>query len=375
MKIPYLKLETVHNGIKEELKTKFENVLEKEWFIQGEECTKFEEEFAKFCGGKYCIGVGNGLDAIRMILEAYEIGVGDEVIVPANTFIATVLAVSYVGATPVLVDADLESCNIDIAKIEEKITEKTKAIIVVHLYGRVVEMDAVNVLAQKYGLKVIEDSAQAHGAVYNGKCTGNLGNAAAFSFYPGKNLYAFGEGGSVPCHKKEYFDTITVMKNQGCAVRYYHDMIGYNYRMSNIVAGIGRGQMIHLEEHKALKKKIYEQYKAAFADIEEITMNPMNPDGDSNCWLSCITLAEGCKVTPNQIMDALEAENMESRPIWKPMHLQPVFEGYDFISAVDGEVSIGEDIFNRGLCLPSDIKNTKEDMEHIISIVRGCFDR
>ena len=159
------------------------------------------------------------------------------------------------------------------------------------------------------------------------------------------------------------------------ARHYQHSNIGYNYRMSNIVAGIGRGQMLHLEEHKAIKKRIYEQYKAAFADIEEITMNPMNPDGDSNCWLSCMTLSEGCKVTPNQIMDALEAENIESRPIWKPMHLQPVFEKYDFISAVEGDISVGEDIFNRGLCLPSDIKNTEEDMANIISIVRGCFDR
>ena len=145
--------------------------------------------------------------------------------------------------------------------------------------------------------------------------------------------------------------------------------------MSNVVAGIGRGQMLHLEEHKAIKKKIYEQYKAAFADIEEITMNPMNPNGDSNCWLSCMTLAEGCKVTPNEIMDALEAQNMESRPIWKPMHLQPVFEKYDFITAVEGAMSVGEDIFNRGLCLPSDIKNTEEDMVNIISIVRRCFGR
>ena len=159
------------------------------------------------------------------------------------------------------------------------------------------------------------------------------------------------------------------------ARHYQHSHIGYNYRMSNIVAGIGRGQMLHLEEHKAIKKKIYEQYKAAFADIREITMNPMNPDGDSNCWLSCLTLAPGCKVTPNQIMDALEAENMESRPIWKPMHLQPVFEKYDFISVVDGDISVGEDIFNRGLCLPSDIKNTDEDMAQIIRIVRGCFGR
>ena len=151
--------------------------------------------------------------------------------------------------------------------------------------------------------------------------------------------------------------------------------------MSNITAGIGRGQLLHLEEHKALKKKIYQQYKEAFADIPELSMNPMNPDGDANCWLSCALIEEGCGVTPDMVMDALAEENIESRPIWKPMHLQPVFEGYDFITATgskldgqDGE-SVSQDIFGRGLCLPSDIKNTPEDMEQIIRIVRKCFGR
>lgn len=157
------------------------------------------------------------------------------------------------------------------------------------------------------------------------------------------------------------------------ARHYQHSQIGYNYRMSNITAGIGRGQLLHLEEHKALKKAIYEKYREAFSDIEEIRMNPLNPDGDANCWLSCITLESGSKVTPDMIMDALAAENIESRPIWKPMHLQPVFADYDFISLSEETVSVAEDIFNRGVCLPSDIKNTDEDMQLIISVIRKCF--
>ena len=170
---------------------------------------------------------------------------------------------------------------------------------------------------------------------------------------------------------------------------YQHTQIGFNYRMSNIVAGIGRGQLLHLDEHVALKQTIYNQYKEAFSDIEEITMNPLNPDGEANCWLSCMTLAKGCKVSPNQIMEALAAENIESRPIWKPMHLQPVYADYDFFTKEGlctaekdcnvgvGDIttpdSIGADIFNRGMCLPSDIKNTSEDMEKIIGIVRSFF--
>lgn len=260
MKIPYLKLETVHDGIKDELKKKFESVLDKEWFIQGEECNKFEEEFAKFCGAKYCIGVGNGLDAIRMILEAYEIGVGDEVIVPANTFIATVLAVSYVGATPVLVDADLESCNIDISKIEEKITEKTKAIIVVHLYGRVVEMEEINKLAQKYNLKVIEDSAQAHGAIYNGKCTGNLGDAAAFSFYPGKNLGALGDGGAVTTNDKELADKVRAICTYGSFKKYVHEYKGCNSRLDEMQAAFLRVKLEKLATWNRERQQIAEYY-------------------------------------------------------------------------------------------------------------------
>lgn len=156
------------------------------------------------------------------------------------------------------------------------------------------------------------------------------------------------------------------------ARHYQHSQIGYNYRMSNVVAGIGRGQLLSLEEHKRRKKEIYAQYKEAFSDIPEISMNPLNADGDANCWLSCMLIAEGCGVTPDMVMDALESENIESRPIWKPMHLQPVFAEYDFIT-VQAEGSVAEDIFARGLCLPSDIKNTQEDMEQIIRIIKGLF--
>ncbi|MBR4084720.1 MAG: DegT/DnrJ/EryC1/StrS family aminotransferase [Lachnospiraceae bacterium] len=260
MKIPYLNLATIHDPIKEELKEKFNQVLDSEWFIQGTACTKFEEEFAAYCGAKYCVGVGNGLDAIRVILQAYGIGEGDEVIVPANTFIATVLAVSYVGATPVLVDADEKTYNIDISKIEEAITDKTKAIIVVHLYGRVVDVNAVRKIADKYGLKVIEDSAQAHGAVCEGKRTGNLGDAAAFSFYPGKNLGALGDGGAVTTNDKALADNIRAICTYGSFEKYNHQFKGCNSRLDEVQAALLSVKLKCLEGWNEERKSIAEQF-------------------------------------------------------------------------------------------------------------------
>lgn len=260
MKIPYLNLAPIHNPIKGELKDKFNEVLEREWFIHGEECPKFENAFAEFCGVKHCIGVGNGLDAIRVILQAYDIGAGDEVIVPANTFIATVLAVSYVGATPILVDADINTYNIDISKIEEKINKRTKAIIVVHLYGRVVDMDPVLALAAKYNLKVIEDSAQAHGAVYKGKRTGNLGDAAAFSFYPGKNLGALGDGGAVTTNDETLAKKIRAICNYGSFIKYQHLFKGCNSRLDEVQAGLLSVKLPHLADWNEARKDIAEKY-------------------------------------------------------------------------------------------------------------------
>ena len=254
--------------------------------------------------------------------------------------------------------------------------------IVVHLYGTPAKLDEIMEICNRHQVPLIEDAAESLSSTYKGKHTGTFGRVGIYSFNGNKIITTSG-GGMLVSEDEEITKKATFLATQARdpARHYQHSHIGYNYRMSNITAGIGRGQLLHLEEHKALKKAIYSQYKKAFADILEITLNPMNPDGDANCWLSCMTIAKGCSVTPDMIMDALEKENIESRPIWKPMHLQPVFEGYDFITATgskldgqDGE-SVSQDIFGRGLCLPSDIKNTPEDMEQIIRIVRKCFGR
>ena len=277
MYIPYLKLETVHAAIKGELRDKFESVLNNEWFIQGKECHEFENKFAEYCGAKYCIGVGNGLDAIRVILQAYEIGAGDEVIVPANTFIATVLAVSYVGAVPVLIDADINSYNIDTKKIENKISDKTKAIIAVHLYGRTAGMDAIRELAGKYNLKVIEDSAQAHGAIYKGKKAGNLGDAAAFSFYPGKNLGALGDGGVVVTSDKELADKVRAICTYGSYKKYDHQLKGCNSRLDEMQAAFLSVKLDHLDDWNAQRKQIAEFYNLNIHN-EKLTLPILQED-------------------------------------------------------------------------------------------------
>lgn len=260
MKVPYLDLSMIHNPLREELQCAFEEVLDREWFIRGVYGEKFEEAYAKYCGIKYCVGVGNGLEAIRLILLALGIGPGDEVIVPANTFIATVLAITQVGATPVFVDANKDSYNIDTSKIEEAITEKTKAIIAVHLYGRLADMESVCNIAHKYKLKVIEDSAQAHGAEKNGRRAGNFGDAAAFSFYPGKNLGCLGDGGAVVTNDVNLADKVRALGNYGSEEKYNHLYKGCNSRLDEIQAALLLKKLPYLNGWNEERRKIAHQY-------------------------------------------------------------------------------------------------------------------
>lgn len=342
----------------------------------GPNVNELEKEIAAYAGTKAAAALSAGTAAIHLALKLADVKPGDIVFVSDLTFSATCNPICYEKATPVFIDSEPDTWNMSpeaLRKAFEKYPD-AKAVVCVYLYGTPAKIDELMAICEEHKVPFVEDAAESLGATYKGKQTGTFGKFGIYSFNGNKIITTSG-GGMLVSEDEEAIAKARFLSTQArdAARHYQHSQIGYNYRMSNIVAGIGRGQMLHLEEHKALKKKIYEQYKEAFADIEEITMNPMNPDGDANNWLSCMTIAPGCMVTPNDVMDALEAENIESRPIWKPMHLQPVFEECDFISVTDQKVSVGEDIFNRGLCLPSDIKNTKEDMEHIISIVRGCF--
>lgn len=342
----------------------------------GPNVTKFEEEMAAYTGSGYAAALSAGTAAIHLAIKLLGIKQDDVVFVSSLTFSATCNPICYEKAKPVFIDSEPDTWNMS-PKALRKAFEKypnPKAVILVHLYGTPAKLDEIMEICAEHNVPLIEDAAESLGSTYKGKMTGTFGRIGIYSFNGNKIITTSG-GGMMVSKEEALTKEATNLATQArdAARHYQHSKIGYNYRMSNVVAGIGRGQLLHMEEHKSIKNAIYKQYADAFADMEDISMNPMNPDGDANNWLSCILLKEGCKVTPNQIMDALEAENIESRPIWKPMNLQPVFADCDFFNHNDEGISVGEDIFNRGVCMPSDIKNTPEDMELIIQTVRKLF--
>jgi dTDP-4-amino-4,6-dideoxygalactose transaminase len=260
MKVPFLDLKAAHAELGMSLRAGFERVMESGWFIQGNELSSFEREFAVYCGTEHCVGVGNGLDALHLILRAFGIGPGDEVIVPTNTFIATWLAVSYAGATPVPVEPDAQTHNINAKLLETAVTPKTRAIIAVHLYGQPAEMDAIQVVARKHQLTLIEDAAQAHGATFAGKRAGSLGDAAGFSFYPGKNLGALGDAGAVTTNDAALAKEIRLLRSYGSTKRYQHDLAGYNTRLDEMQAAFLRTKLPHLERWNERRREIAHRY-------------------------------------------------------------------------------------------------------------------
>jgi dTDP-4-amino-4,6-dideoxygalactose transaminase len=264
-KIPFLDLLASYLELKTELDSAFQRVMDSGWYIHGEELKAFESEFADYCNVKYCIGVGNGLDALHLILRTMDIGAGDEVIVPSNTFIATWLAVSYAGATPVPVEPDKATYNINPAKIEAAITGKTKAIMPVHLYGQPADMEPIMEIAARYRLKVIEDAAQAHGARYKGMRTGGLGDAAGFSFYPGKNLGAYGDGGAVTTNNPVLAERVLRLRNYGSQNKYSHEIKGYNSRLDELQAAFLRVKLRHLDEWNARRLELADCYRRCLA--------------------------------------------------------------------------------------------------------------
>lgn len=368
----YLSCPTMHGEEQEFVKEAFDT----NWVAPlGPNVNAFEKEMAQYAGISQASALSAGTAAIHLALRLLGIGQGDIVFVPSLTFSASCNPVVYEKAVPVFIDSERDTWNMSPEALE-KAYEKypaPKAVILVHLYGTPAKLDEIKAICDRHGTVLIEDAAESVGSTYKGKHTGTIGKMGIYSFNGNKIITTSG-GGMLVSEDEALISKSRFLATQARdpARHYQHSQIGYNYRMSNIVAGIGRGQLLHLEEHKKRKKEIYAQYKEAFADIPEISMNPLNADGDANCWLSCMTIAQGCSVTPDMVMDALEKENIETRPIWKPMHLQPVFADNDFIT-VQEQGSVAEDIFNRGLCLPSDIKNTEEDMEFIIGIVRGLF--
>lgn len=270
--IPFLDLGASVSELQSELDGAYRRVMASGWFINGSEVLAFEREFADYCGVRNCVGVGNGMDALYLILRAFGIGPGDEVIVPAHTFIATWLAVSNCGATPVSVGVLRDTYNIDPVEVEAAITPRTKAIMPVHLYGQPADMDAINAIANERGLRVIEDAAQAHGARYKGRRVGALGAAAGFSFYPGKNLGAFGDGGAITTNDDELADRLRMLRNYGSKIKYHHEILGINSRLDELQAAFLRVKLKRLDDWNARRREIATRYILALSGMQDLEL-------------------------------------------------------------------------------------------------------
>ena len=345
----------------------------------GPNVTEFEKEMCEYTGAKAATALVSGTSAIHLALKCLGVGEGDVVFCSSLTFSATANPIIYQGAEPVFIDSEYETwnmCPIALQKAfddAEKCGKMPKAVVVVNLYGQSADYDKLKAICDKYNVPIVEDAAESLGATYKGKQTGTIGDIGIYSFNGNKIITTSG-GGMMVSNNEDYNKKALFWATQSReAERHYeHKELGFNYRMSNVVAGIGRGQLKVLNDRIAKKKEIYEAYKEGFKEIEDIKMMNIADFGEPNYWLSCMTINEDSKVKPLDIILALEKENIESRPVWKPMHMQPFFKNYKFFSVKEG-LSVSEDLFSRGLCIPSDTKIDEKDMNNILQIIKSLF--
>lgn len=357
--IKFLDLHKINERHRQEIDERIKNVLDSGWYLLGKQDEQFEQHFAEYCGSKYCVGVGNGLEALTLIIKAYGFGKGDEIIVPANTYIASILAVSYNGCTPVLVEPDINTLNINPDLIEEKITDKTKAIMVVHLYGQAVEMERIWALAKKYNLKVIEDSAQAHGAMYQGKRTGNLGDASGFSFYPGKNLGCIGDGGCVTTSDKELADKIRALRNYGSNIKYHNIYQGTNSRLDEIHAGVLDVKLPYLDADNQKRRDIANYYLANIKN-DKIIMRKSYEE-KANVWHIFPVRTEN----RDEFQEYLKQNDIQTLihyPI--PPHKQECYKEWNELS-----FPITEEIHKTIISLPISPVMTDEEFQKVVEVV------
>ncbi len=364
MKVPFVSFETMHNEIRQELDNAYKGVMDSNYFIQGQACAKFEQEFADYCGVKYCVGVGNGLDALMLILRALYIGAGDEVIVPSNTYIATALAVSYIGATPIFVESEIDTYNINPDLIEEKITDNTKAIMAVHLQGRPADIDRINAIAEKYNLKVIEDAAQAHGARYKGKRVGSLGCAAGFSFYPGKNLGALGDGGCVTTNDKEIADKVRALGNYGSDYKYHHIYKGCNSRLDEMQAALLSVKLKSLDKWNNERRRIAKRYLSEINN--PLIKLPKASDNEYEHVYHVFVIRCGERDRLEKYLNDNGIGTLKHYPI--PMHLQGAYKD---LGLKEGDLPIAEEISKTVLSIPMYYGMTEMQIKYVIDIINS----
>ncbi len=361
--VPFLELRDTYIEIKDELDDAYRRVMDSGWYILGEEVKTFEREFAAYCGTKHCVGVGNGLEALQLILRANGIGVGDEVIVPANTYIATWLAVSNAGATVVPVEPNGRTYNIDPSRIEAVITRKTKAILPVHLYGQPADMAPINEIAQRHGLKVIEDAAQAHGARYRDRRTGSLGDAAGWSFYPTKNLGAYGDAGAVTTDDGELADRVRLLRNYGSKSKYYNEEKGINSRLDELQAALLRVRLKHLDEWNSRRARVAAKYTEALSETD--LMLPRVCDGADPVWhLFVVRCARRDELQKH--LRSAGVTTLVHYPV--PPHLQ---EAYSELKLTAASLPITEAIHREALSLPMGPHLNELAVERVIEAVRS----
>lgn len=357
--IKFLDLKKINNRYREEIDSRIKNILDKGWYLQGEENENFTKNFANFCGTKFALGVANGLDALNLIIKAYGFGNGDEIIVPANTYIATILAISENGCIPILVEPDIKTYNINPDSIEEKITSKTKAIMVVHLYGQAVQMEKIWKIAKKYNLKIIEDSAQAHGAIYQENRTGNLGDASGFSFYPGKNLGCIGDGGAVTTNDEELFNKIKAIANYGSDRKYHHIYKGVNSRLDEIQAAVLDIKLKHLDSDNNKRREISKYYRENIK-ISKIIL-PDTYDEKSHVWHIFAVRTKN----RDEFQKYLTEKGIQTIIHYPtPPHKQGAYKEWNNLS-----FPITEEIHNTILSLPISPVMTDSEIEKVVEVV------
>jgi dTDP-4-amino-4,6-dideoxygalactose transaminase len=360
--VPFLSLKGPYEELKDELDSAYRRVMESGWYILGSEVESFEAEYAAYCGARHCVGVGNGLEALHLILCAMGIGPGDEVIVPANTYIATWLAVSYTGAVPVPVEPDERTYNLDVTRIEAAITERTRAVLPVHLYGQPADMDPIVEIARRHNLRVIEDAAQAHGAGYKGRRVGTLGDAAGFSFYPGKNLGALGDGGAVVTNDATVAQKVRLLRNYGSEVKYHNEVRGYNSRLDELQAAFLRVKLKHLDEWNDRRRKLRTHY----AELRRSSLIlPFVPEWAHPVWHLYVVRA----VSRTKLVELLDQNGIGwliHYPV--PPHLQ---NAYSELRYPRGSFPLTEKIADEVLSLPMGPHLAESDVKVVISALNA----
>lgn len=361
MKIPFVTFKPLEAELDKELRNAFERVYTRSWYIEGEEDELFEKAFAKYCGVTHCVGVGNGLDALLLALKALDIKHGDEVIVPSNTYIATALAVTYVGAKPVFVEPNIDTFNIDVSKIEAAITKNTRAIIPVHLYGQACDMDQICKIAKDYKLKIIEDCAQAHGATYKGNIIGSFGDVAGFSFYPGKNLGALGDAGAIVTNDERLANKVRALGNYGSDYKYHHIYQGNNSRLDELQAAFLAVKLSHLDKVNKERRRIAKKYLESICNPNVVL--PFVPEYTEPVWHIFGVRCKKRTELEKFLNDAGIGTN-KHYPI--PMHLQECYRDLGF---KEGSFPIAEEISATELSLPMYYGMTEAEIQYVIDKV------